>query len=107
MSAIYPVVLFFATGFVWVLTAMQNSRLVRMFWQRLPLIAQRELPGTLDRHPEKIFFFFRHRAVEALRGDAVLWRKRRRFIILSVLSVLVPVLGFLPGFLYAVIMSQR
>lgn len=107
MSAIYPLILFFTTGFVWVLMAWQNSRLVHLFWQRLPHVAQREFPGTLDRHPEKTFFFFRRRAAEVLRGDEVLWRERRRFIILSVLSVLIPVLGFLPLFIYAVIMSQR
>src|SRR4030095_15888618 len=95
MSAIYPLVLFCATGFIWVLMARQNSHLVHLFWQRLPHIAQRELPGTLDRHPEKTFFFFRRRAVEVLRGDEILWRQRQRFLFLFALSVLVPVLGFI------------
>jgi hypothetical protein len=64
MSAIYPLILLFATGLVWVLMAWQNARLVHLFWQRLPHVAQQELPGTLDWHPEKTIFFFRRRAVE-------------------------------------------
>ena len=107
MSVIYPLILLFATAVVWVLMAQQNSHLVHLFWQRLPQIAQRELPGTLGRHPENTFFFFRRRAVELLRSDDVLWQQRQRFLFLFALSVLVPVLGFLPLFIYAVIMSHQ
>jgi hypothetical protein len=109
MSAIYPVILFFATGLVWVLMAWQNSRLLCAFRERFPQIAQREIPYVFDywRHPEKTFFFYRRRAVEILREDPALWRERRRFIILSVLSVAVPVLGFASICIYALIMSQR
>jgi hypothetical protein len=94
MSAIYPVTLLFATSIIWVLMAWQNSRLVHLFWQRLPQIAQRELPSTLDPHPAKTFFFLRRRAVELLRGDEVLWQQRQRFLFLFALSLLVPVFGF-------------
>jgi len=107
MSAVYPIVLLFATAIVWSLMAWQNTRLVSLFWLRLPQIAQRELPTVVGRHPENFFFFFRRRAVEILRGDALLWRQRRRFLFLVTLSVLVPLLGFFPLFIYAVIMSQR
>ena len=109
MSAIYSLILFFATGVVWFLMALQNSRLLCAFRERYPQIAQQEIPYVFDtwRHPEKTLFFFRRRAAELLRADTTLWRERRRFIILSVLSVLVPVLGFLPLFIYAVIMSKR
>jgi hypothetical protein len=107
MSAMYPVILLLATGFVWVLMAWQNSRLVHLFWQRLPHIAQRELPATLDRHPEKAIFFFRRRAVEVLRGDEVLWRQRQRFLFLFALSVLVPVLGFVSIGIVAYIQSHQ
>jgi len=106
MSAIYPLTLLFATGFVWILVAWQNSRLVHLFWQRLPQIAQQELPGTLDRHPEKTLFFFRRRAVEVLRGDEVLWQQRQRFLFLFALSVLVPVLGFASIAIVAYIQSH-
>ena len=107
MSAIYPLILFFATGFVWVLLAWQNARLVHLFWQRLPHIAYQELPVTLDRHPEKMFFFFRRRAVEVLRGDELLWRERQRFLFLFALSVLVPVLGFVSIGIFAYIESHQ
>lgn len=107
MSAIYPLILLFATGFVWVLMAWQNRHLVHLFWQRLPHIAQRELPGTLDRHPENTFFFFRRRAVAVLRGDGILWRQRQRFLFLSALSVLVPVLGFLTICIVAYVQSHQ
>jgi hypothetical protein len=109
VSAIYPLALFFVTGLVWFLTAWQNSRLLCAFRERYPQIAQREIPYVFDRwrHPEKAIFFFRRRAVELLREDAGLWRERQRFMTLSALSVLVPLLGFLPLFIYAVIMSQR
>ena len=107
MSPIYPLILSFATGIVWVLMAWQNSRLVHLFWQRLPQIAQRELPGTLDRHPEKTLFFFRRRAVEVLRGDEVLWRQRQRFLFLFALSLLIPVLGFMSIGIVAYIQSHQ
>jgi hypothetical protein len=109
MSGLYPLSLFFATGFIWFLMAWQNWRLLCAFRERYPQIAQREIPYVFDsrQHPEKIFFFFRRRAADLLRGDAALWRERRRFLILSVLSVLVPVLGFLPLFIYAFVMSQK
>jgi hypothetical protein len=107
MSAIYPLVLFIATGLIWALTAWQNSRLVHSFWQRLPHIAQRELPGTMDRHPEKTLFFFRRRAEEVLRGDEILWRQRKRFLFLFALSVLVPVLGFVSIGVVAYVQSHQ
>jgi hypothetical protein len=95
MSAIYPIALMLTTGCVWFLTVWQNSRLVELFWQRLPRAAQQELPGAMDRHLGKTVFFFRRRAVQILRGDAVLWRQRQYFLFLAALSVLVPILGFL------------
>jgi len=107
MNAIYPLILFFTTGLVWFLMAWQNSRLVHLFWQRLPHIAQQELPGTLDRHPEKTMFFFRRRAVEVLRSDAVLWQQRQRFLFLFALSVLVPVLGFASIGIVAYVQSHQ
>jgi hypothetical protein len=107
MSASYPLMFLLATAFVWVLTAWQNSRLVHLFWQRCPQIAQRELPATLDSHPEKTLFFFRRRAVEVLRGDEVLWRQRQRFLFLFALSVLVPVFGFASIGIVAYIQSHQ
>jgi hypothetical protein len=97
MSSIYPFALFCVTGLLWFVTWLCAHRLLHAFCDRLPLVAQREIPYAFDRgfaHPEKGIFFFRRRAAEILRGDPILWRQRKRFILLSALSVLIPVLGF-------------
>src|SRR5678810_770998 len=109
MNEIYPLGLLFVTGIVWFLLGWQHLRLICTFRDRYPQIAQREIPYLFDSwaHPEKVIFFLRRRAVEILRTDSDLWRKRQRFIMLFWLSILVPLGGFLPGFIYAIIMSQR
>ena len=86
----YPIILVFVIMLVWVFTARQNGKLVEAFWVRLPKVAAQELPGTLDRHPEKFIFFFRQRAAEILRGDQVLWKMRQRLVLWVVLSILTP-----------------
>ena len=106
MIPLYPKILMFVVMVVWVLTARQNGKLVKAFWDRLPKVAARELPGTLDLHPENFIFFFRRRAAEALRGDEVLWSMRRRLFLWVGLSLLVPVLGMLP-LLVLIVMSHR
>ena len=98
MSGIYPFLLFCATGVLWITTVWYSHRLGHAFCRRFPSEAAREIPYAFDRgfaHPEKVIFFFRRRAAEILRTDPSLWRQRQRFILLSVLSVLLPVLGFL------------
>jgi len=97
MSGIYPFALFCVTGLLWFATWLSARRLLHAFCDRLPLVAQREIPYAFDRgfaHPEKCIYFFRSRAAAALRSDTLLWRQRQRFILLSTLSVLIPVLGF-------------
>jgi hypothetical protein len=103
-TIIYPLTLFIGTVVLWVFTALYGSRMLRAFRTRYPEIAAREIPFAFDtcRHPEKALFFFRHRAVELLRGDCVLWPMRQRFVLLSALCVCLPPLGFLPGFLFAI-----
>ncbi len=91
----YPIILMFVIMLVWVITARQNGKLVKAFWDRLPKVAAQELPGTLDRHPEKFILFFRRRAAQVLRGDEVLWKMRQRLVLWVVLSLLTPVLGML------------
>jgi hypothetical protein len=107
MSAIYPLILFFATGFVWIVTARNGNRLIETFWQRLPHVAQRELDSVIGRSIRNGLFPFRRRAAEVLRGDEVLWRLRRRFLFWAMLSLLVPVLGFLSIGVYAFFDSQQ
>ena len=70
-------------------TAVQHSRLLRLFRDRYPQVAQKEIPFVFDnwRHPEKAIYFFRKRAVETLRADPQLWRERQRFVALAVATV--------------------
>ncbi len=109
MIDIYPIILFLATGILWFFTALQGRRLLRSFRERYPQIAQREIPYAFDkqRHPEKALFFYRRKAGEILREDTALSRSRRRFIQLSLFSVLVPALGFLSLAIFTVIMSRQ
>jgi hypothetical protein len=96
MKEIYLYALFWITGLVWFVTWLCAHRLLHAFCDRFPLVAQREIPYAFNRgmaHPEKVIFLFRRRMVEFLRGDPLLWRQRQRFILLTVLSVLIPVLG--------------
>jgi len=98
MSGIIPLILFCTTAALWFIIWLYAHRLLHRFCARFPAVAQREIPYAFDRwfaHPEKAIFFFRQRAAEVLRDDPSLWRQRRSFILLSVLSVLIPVFGFL------------
>ena len=72
-----------------VATVIQNSRLLRLFRERYPQVAQREIPFVFDnwRHPEKAFYFFRKRAVATLRADPELWRERQRFVALTIATI--------------------
>jgi hypothetical protein len=110
MSGIYPILLFCVTGGLWFTTVWYSHRLLHAFCRRFPAEAQREIPYAFDRgfaHPEKGIFFFRHKAAEILRTDTLLWRQRQWFILLSVLSVVVPLLGFTSIAMFAFIQSQR
>src|SRR5215204_2709120 len=110
MSGIYPFALFCVTGFLWFVTWLCAHRLLHAFCDRFPLVAQREIPYAFDRgfaHPEKGIFFFRRRAAEVLRGDPLLWRQRQRFILLSTLSLLIPVLGFVSIGIVAFLETHR
>lgn len=70
-------------------TAIQNRRLLRLFRERYPQVAQKEIPFVFDnwRHPEKAIYFFRKRTVETLRADPQLWRERQRFVALVFATV--------------------
>jgi hypothetical protein len=108
VSAIYPGILFVMTCLVWFLTAWQSSRVLWIFRERHPQVAQREIPYVFDNwlHPEKVLFFFRRRASQILRGDLEVWRERQRFMVLALLSVVVPLLGSLTIIVYGILMSR-
>jgi hypothetical protein len=110
MSGVYPVILSCITAAVWFVTSWHAHRLLHAFCDRFPSVAQREIPYAFDRwsaHPEKAIFFFRRRAAEVLRGDPSLWRQRQRLILFTVLSLLIPVLGFLSLGVVALVESYR
>ena len=110
MSGTYPFLLFCSTAGLWFTTAWYSHRLLHAFCRRFPAEAQREIPYAFDSwtaHPEKAIFFFRHRAAEILRADVSLWRQRQRFILLSVLSIVVPPLGFTSISVFALIEMHK
>src|SRR3954470_20593618 len=74
----------------------QGARLFNAFIAKYPQEAQREIPyaGSRMRHPEKVFFFFRSKSVPLLKAYAALWRLRQRLKLLLLLSLALPVLGF-------------
>jgi hypothetical protein len=68
-------------------TVIQNIRLLRVFRNRYPQLAQKELPAARDDYREKAFYFFRKRAIAALRPHPDLWRERQRFVILAIVTI--------------------
>ena len=109
-SGTIPFIMCCATGALWFATWLYAHRLLYAFCRRFPSEAAREIPYAFDRwvaHPEKALFFFRRSSADVVRADPALFKQRRRFIILSVSSVIFPVAWFLPMFIYAIIMSQR
>jgi hypothetical protein len=98
MSAICAWVVFSTTAGLWLVTSISGHRLLHRFCCRFPEIAAREILYAFDRgfaHPETAVFFYRRRAVEAMRDDPSLAQQRQRFVVLSILSALFPLVGFL------------
>jgi hypothetical protein len=95
---------------LWGITVWYSHRLGHAFCDGFPAVAAREIPFAFDRwfaHPEKAIFFFRRRAAEIIRTDPGLWCMRKRFIALSVASLVFPLCWFIPLFIYAVVMAKR
>ena len=63
--------------------------MLRIFRDRYPVIAARELPMAWDgfADPRKAIFFFQKRAVEVLRPLPDVWRKRQRFVTLVAVTL--------------------
>ncbi len=70
-------------------TSVQGGRLLRLFSQRYPQVAQKEIPYAFDnwRHPEKALFWFRRRAIEVLRNDPELWPERQLYVRLVIATL--------------------
>lgn len=110
MSAAIPLILFSATIAIWWTTIWHGHRLFHGFCDRFPAIAQREIPYAPDRwvaHPEKAIFFFRRRAADILSADPTLRRLRNRFVVFSVISLVFPLLWFIPMFIFVMWASNN
>ena len=94
MSEAYP---FLAVVLgVWFACFIQSHRLFYKFRAKYPEIAQRDIPRAFEtyEHPEKLLYFLRHKSREVLRNDPELWGLRQQVKFLTILSVLVPPVGF-------------
>jgi len=89
MSAVWPILAMVLWAALILATSIQGSRLLRLFRERHPQIAQKEIPYVFDswRHPEKAIFFFRRRARDILQAAPAVWRERQRFLALSLATL--------------------
>jgi hypothetical protein len=94
MSEVYPL-LALILG-VWLACFIQSHRLFYKFRAKYPDIAQRDIPYAFQtrENPEKLLYFLRRKSREVLRGDPELWGLRQQVKFLTVLSVIVPPVGF-------------
>jgi hypothetical protein len=94
MSEVYPL-LALILG-VWLACFIQSHRLFYKFRAKYPDIAQRAIPYAFQtrENPEKLLYFLRRKSREVLRGDPELWGLRQQVKFLTVLSVIVPPVGF-------------
>jgi hypothetical protein len=97
-----PAFLMCATAVVWICTVWQSHILIESFWVRLPHVAARELDSAIGRSVKNAVFPFRRRAAELFRGDEILLKLRKRFLLFATLSVLVPIGGFLGIGIFAI-----
>jgi len=90
-----PVAWLGTTAFVWLLTFVQNGRLLRYFRNAYPSEAEHDIPWRGMRHPELSFYFYRQKVAKLAQDNPKLARMRQHFILLSVLSILWPFVSFL------------
>ncbi|MFZ2445529.1 MAG: hypothetical protein WAW37_04160 [Syntrophobacteraceae bacterium] len=84
----------------------QHNRLYFSFRKKYPEIAQKEIPhvfNDLHRHPEKVNYFYRKKAIPVLKQDPDLWNLRQQVIILTILALGVPVSFMAIGFILVII----
>jgi len=96
MSEIYPFSLFILTGVIWVATGIQSHRLFYNFRSRYPDIARQEIPFANDfmAHPSKFIYFFKKTSIPTLKADPEIWSLRKQVKVLCILSLAVPITGF-------------
>jgi hypothetical protein len=81
---------------LWIVTALQGTKLYRAFLSKYPQDAQRLIPSAFInmRHPEKFLFFFRRTSIPLLRVDSNIWKQRQRFKLLLIISLILPIVFF-------------
>jgi len=109
-TGVIPFSLLCVTAALWWFTAWYGHHLLRVFRDRFPGEASREIPFAYDdrvSHPGKVLYFFRRQAAEIVRSDPDLCCKRRRLIKLLLLCVVFPTFWTVSMFIYAVIKAER
>ncbi len=81
---------------VWLACFIQSHRLFYKFREKYPDVAGRDIPHAFEtrENPEKLFYFFRRKSLELLRSDPELWGLRQQVKLLTILSIIVPPVGF-------------
>jgi hypothetical protein len=81
---------------VWLACFIQSHRLFYKFRAKYPDIAQRDIPHAFEtrENPEKLLYFLSRKSLELLRSDPELWGLRRQVKMLTILSIVIPPVGF-------------
>ncbi len=97
VSPLVGVLLFLGNGILFLAMGIVGARLQLQFMRRYPNVAEKVMPEAFwgIRHPEQLFFFYRQRSAEILRGDTALLRLRRQLHVLTWLVLTVPISSLL------------
>jgi hypothetical protein len=111
MSAdeVFAFCIFLLVCTVWLACVVQSHRLFYRFREKYPEVAKAEIPHAfeMNAHPEKFFYFFRRKSVELLRNDTTLWPLRQQVKILTILSGVIPLIGFLSLVILGIFLASR
>lgn len=108
MNSLIPFILFIFTCCSFVAAAIQNAKLYRVFIAKHRVEAEKLIPFAFSpiRHPEKLLFFFRKSSLPLLRQDAEVWKQRQRLKLLLIISLILPICGFMSLLIYAFIYGK-
>ena len=99
--------LLFLNAGIWVVLAVQSSKLYRAFCSRFPKEANALLPVSSGRHPQKLLFFYQKDADVFLRSDKQLLKLKKQLdVILCTSGVLALATIYMVGFMIKLIVSQ-
>jgi hypothetical protein len=96
ISLAVPMTIFVLMGVTWLATAVTGHRLFYAFRREYPQVAAERIPYAFEstRFPTTATFFYSSEARELLRTNRRLARLRVQFVVLSLLSLIVPALAF-------------